>query len=311
MTRTPLALGMLPLFDRDRILDPEWVTRFVRQMEALGVESLWAVEHVVIAERYEKLYPYSESGEMPAGPTTCMPDPLEWLSFTAAVSERIQLGTSVMVASQHSPAILAKRVATLDALSRGRVQLGVGIGWQKEEYEACGVPYRDRGRRLDECIDAMRALWAPGPATYHGRYVHFERVHCDAKPWPGSPRPQRAQGVPILIGGSTPAAARRAGLRGNGWFPYVISPGDFATRVAELRAVAREAGRNPEEIEITVWPGSFDFSRTFDLDLVKQYAEHGIARLIVCESEAGASGRDLEAVKRFVGRYQEQILAKL
>lgn len=311
MARREPALGILPLFDRDRILDPDWVVGFCHRMEALGVESLWSVEHVVVAEGYERLYPYSPSGEMPTSPTTLMPDPLEWLSFAAAVTTRIGLGTSVVVAPQHSPAILAKRAATLDALSRGRLQLGVGIGWQKEEYAACGVPYRDRGRRLDECIDAMRALWRPGPASFRGRHVRFERVHCDAKPWPGDARPQRAEGVPIVIGGSSPAAARRAGLRGNGWYPYVISPADFALRAAELRAVAAGAGRNPDEIELSVWPGSYDFAKTLDLDFVKRYAEVGIARLIVCESEAGASGRDLEAVVRLVGRYQEQILAKL
>jgi len=236
------------------------------------------------------------------GPDTVMPDPLEWLAFVAAGTSRLRLGTSVVIASQHSAAILAKRVATLDALSRGRVLLGVGIGWQKEEYAAIGVPYRDRGRRLDETIEAMRALWAPGLASYRGRHVRFEKVVCDAKP-------AQAGGVPILIGGSSRAAAERAGRLGNGFFPYVISPEDLAARLAELRAAARAAGRDPAAIEITVWPASWRFDATFDLDLVRRYAECGVSRLIVSAQEA--RGVAMDDFRRLVHDYREQVIEKL
>lgn len=303
MTRshdTP-SLGLLPFFDQ-RILDRSWVEGLVRLAEDAGVESLWTVEHVIFADDYEPLYPYSETGEAPAAPDTVMPDPLEWLSFAAALSERIKLGTSVVVASQHSAAVLAKRVATLDALSGGRVCLGVGLGWQKEEYRACGIPYEARGARLDECIEAMRALWEPGLATYQGKYQSFERVHSDAKP-------AQEGGVPIVIGGSSSPAARRAGRLGDGWYPYVISAEDYAARLEELRAAARDAGRDADAVELTVWPGSFDFSRSFDLEFVRGYVEHGVDRLIVSAPESG--GNDLDSVKRLIGTYQDQILARL
>jgi probable F420-dependent oxidoreductase len=297
-----MKLGFLPAFERTLTTSADHVASLVELLEECGVESVWAVEHVVVAEDYEPLYPYSENGRMPVGPETVMPDPLEWLSFVAAISTRLRLGTSVVVAAQHSAAILAKRAATLDSLSGGRLMLGVGLGWQKEEYQAIGVPYRDRGRRLDENIQAMRALWGAGAATYRGRYVEFERVHCDVKP-------ARPSGVPILIGGSSEPAARRAGRLGDGFFPYVVSPDDVAARLQTLRAAAREAGRDPDEIELTVWPGSFDFTRTFDLDLVKRYAELGVRRLVVCGMEAG--GSDLESVRRLLGSYQEKVVAKL
>lgn len=298
-----MKLGILPTFDRRSTLDPDFVTTFARMAEDAGCDSIWAVEHVVVAESYEPLYPYSPDGRMPTGPDTVMPDPLEWLAYVAAVTSRLELGTSVVVASEHSAAILAKRVATLDALSRGRVLLGVGIGWQKEEYEAIGVPYRDRGRRLDETIEAMRALWGPGPATYRGRHVRFENVSCDAKP-------ARAGGVPILIGGSSPAAARRAGRLGDGFYPYVISPEDLAARMAELRSAAREAGRDPDAIELTVWPGSFAFDRTFDLDLVRRYRDCGnLCRLVVSAMEAGGTG--IDDFRRLVGDYREKVIEKL
>jgi probable F420-dependent oxidoreductase len=298
----PPKLGILPFFERGQITDPVWVREFVQMAEAEGCESLWAVEHVLVAKDYEKLYPYSESGEMPAGPTTVMPDPLEWLSFAAGVSERITLATGVFVLAQHSAAVVAKRAATLDALSGGRFLLGVGIGWQKEEYEAIGVPYRDRARRLEENIAAMRALWQPDYASFSGKYVSFENVMCDVKP-------ARAGGVPIVIGGSSPMAAKRAGRIGNGWYPYVISPEDYAARVAELREAAREAGRDPDEIELTVWPASFDFTRGFDLDFVRSYVESGVDRLMLSAPESG--GATIEDARQLIRNYSDQILAKL
>lgn len=299
-----IQFGLLPVFDRSKILDRDWVEGFLQIAEQGGVDSVWTVEHVVVGVDYEPLYPYSEDGRMPGGGggNTVMPDPLEWLSFAAAVTSRIKLGTSVVVASQHSAAILAKRVATLDALSRGRVVLGVGIGWQKEEYAAVGVPYRDRGRRLDECIEGMRALWADGAAKYEGKYVELPNVICDVKP-------HRPEGVPIVIGGSTSFAARRAGRLGNGFFPYVISPEDFALRVEEMRQTARDAGRDADALEVSIWPGSFDPMGTFDLDLVKRYVDGGANRIVMNAMESGSM--ELDAIRRFVGEVQERIIARL
>jgi len=299
-----MKLGFIPPMEKSLITSGEWVGQLVEVLESCEVESVWGVEHVIVAEDYEPLYPYSDDGQMPAPPSgnLAMPDPLEWLSFVAALSTRLRLGTGVMVASQHSAAILAKRVATLDALSGGRLMLGVGIGWQKEEYAAIGVPYRDRGRRLDDCIEAMRVLWAEGPSTYQGKHVQFERVHSDVKP-------AQKGGVPILIGGSTDHAARRAGRLGNGWYPYVISPEDMALRVKTLRKTAQDHGRNPDEIELTLWPGSYDASRSFDPDFVKQYTNQGVSRLMLSAMEGQVS--QLPDIRRLIESYQEKVIAKL
>lgn len=298
-----VKFGLLPVFERSKILDRDWIEGFLRIAEEGGVESVWTVEHVVVGVDYEPLYPYSEDGQMPSGGgDTVMPDPLEWLGFAAAITSKLKLGTSVVVASQHSAAILAKRVATLDMLSRGRVMLGVGIGWQKEEYAAIGVPYRDRGRRLDECIEGMQALWADGPAKYEGRYVQLPNVVCDVKPY-------RPEGIPIVIGGSTSFAARRAGRLGDGFFPYVISPEDFAARVEEMRQTARDAKRNADALDVSVWPGSFDPMGTFDLDLAKRYVDGGAGRIVMNAMESGSM--ELEAIRRFIGEVQERIIAKL
>ncbi len=298
-----MKLGVIPLCDKSVTTNPNWARAFVQMLEQQGVESVWMPEHVVMAENYEPLYDYSEDGRAPVLPTTQMPDPLHWLSFAAAWTDTLRLGTGVLIGPQHSAAVLAKRLATLDALSGGRLEAGIGIGWQKEEYEAVGVPYQHRGKRLDELLDAMRTLWRDDPATYQGEFVRFERVFCDTKP-------AQVEGVPLLIGGSSEAAARRAGLRGNGFFPYVISPEALAARVDTIRRTASEAGRAlPADFPITIWPWSFDNKGTFDLGLVKAYRDVGVSRVVVASFEAG--GAQLEDIRRLVGDYQDRILGQL
>ena len=297
-----MQLGFIPHMTKSLTLDRRYVIPYVEMLEEQGVESVWTVEHVIMARNYAPLYPYSKDGMAPTAPDTLMPDPLEWLAFAAARTERLRLGTSVVIASQHSAAILAKRVATLDSLSNGRLRLGVGIGWQREEYEAVGVPYRDRGRRLDETIEAMRILWRDEWATYRGKHVQFENVHMDARPFDGT-------SVPILIGGSTEVAAARAGRLGDGWYPYVISPEEFAKGAETIRRTARECGRDPGRIELTIWPASFDFTKTFDLDFVKRYVESGAKRVVVSAGESQTT--DIQGQRDFIRRYQDQVLAKL
>ena len=297
-----MKLGVIPLCEKAVTTDPRWVEQCVRLLEDNGVESVWMPEHVIMAEDYEPLYEYSDDGRAPVAPTTMMPDPLHWLTFAAAHSDKLCLGTGVLVGPQHSAAILAKRLATLDALSGGRLLTGIGIGWQKEEYEACGVPYAQRGRRLDEMLDAMRTLWRDDPATFSGQFTSFDKVYCDTKP-------ARAGGVPFLIGGSSEAAARRAGTRGDGYFPYTISPADLAMRMETARTSARETGRDPDTLSLTVWPHSYRPGGTFDLELVRDYAALGTDRLIVAAFEAGDP--DLDALGRLVCDYQEKIIARL
>jgi probable F420-dependent oxidoreductase len=297
-----MLLGVLPRFHESVVTDPAWVRGFGAVCEEVGVESVWAVEHVLVAQDYEPRYSYSADGRMPGAPGTVMPDPLEWLAFVAACTETVRLATGVVVVPLHPPVVLAKRVATLDALSGGRVTLGVGLGWQIEEYRAVGVPYEERGARADEAIAALRACWAADPVAFSGPFT-------EVPPASVLPKPAQGRDLPIVVGGSTDFAARRAGRFGDGFFPSVCGPDDYAERVAVIRATATECGRDPDAVELTVWPGSYRYGSAFDLDLARRYADLGVTRFVVSAQEA--PGDSLDDLRRFLSDYRDQILSHL
>ncbi len=298
--RDSMRFGLLSPFTPDTIGDPDYLRRFAVAIEDAGAESYWTVEHVLVAEDYEPRYPYSADGQMPGGGIALMPDPLQVLAFVGAHTSRMRLGTSVVVAPQHPAVVLAKAVATLDVLSNGRVELGVGSGWQIEEYRAVGVPYEERGRRLDETIEAMRACWGPNPAHYDGTHISFSPSKVD-------PKPVQPAGVPVVIGGSSAVAARRAGRIGDGWFPYVVSPDEVAEGIATIRAAAEAADRDPSTIEITVWPGSWNFLRGTEPELLAQYAAVGVDRIVCSAAEVGTT--DVDAAAAFVDRMTDLLSA--
>lgn len=213
-----------------------------RHAEAAGFESLWGGEHVVLPTTIESPYPYTADGKIPAAPDTPIPDPLIWLAFAAAAAPSMRLGTCILIVPQRNPLILAKELATLDRLSGGKVELGLGVGWMKEEFDALGVPWERRGARNDEYIAAMRALWAGPHAEFHGEFVDFPPVTC-------SPRPVQAS-IPILVGGDTDMAIRRAARLADGYFPGEGDPDRLAALIARVREAAEREGRDPASIEI-------------------------------------------------------------
>jgi probable F420-dependent oxidoreductase len=238
--------------------------------EAAGFDSIWTVEHVVVPQAYQSRYPYSASGRMGSGLEDFpIPDPLIWLAYIASATRTIKLGTAILILPQRNPVVTAKAVATLDHLAGGgRVLLGIGVGWLAEEFAALGLPFADRGPRTDEYVEAMRALWSQECATFKGRFVSFDRVYC--RPLP----PERR--IPIIVGGDTMAAARRAGRLGDGYFPArAPSPG----LLDEMRRAAEAAGRDPKRIEITV-------AAPADLSEIEALAGQGIARVTVPVSAA-------------------------
>jgi probable F420-dependent oxidoreductase len=225
--------------------DPEWMSTFARHVEACGFESIVAVEHSVLMTQYSSVYPYDVSGRVELAADCVVPDPLDLLAFLAAHTDRLGLATGVLVLPNHHPVVLAKRVATLDALSRGRLRLCVGTGWLKEEIEACGTDFSSRGRRTDEQLEVMRLLWADHPdgASHHGEFFDFE--YAMSYPKPVGP-------MPIHIGGHSRAAARRAGRLGDGLQPLGVAGAELADLVSLMRAEAINCGRDPDALELSL-----------------------------------------------------------
>jgi probable F420-dependent oxidoreductase len=227
--------------------DPRWMAAFARHVEACGFESIVAVEHTVLATRYDSVYPYDASGRVELASDCPVPDPLDLLSFLAAHTERLGLATGVLVLPNHHPVVLAKRAATLDALSGGRLRLCVGVGWLREEIEACGTEFESRGRRADEQLAVLRALWAQQPdgVSHHGEFFQFDNVVC-------SPKPVAGQRLPVHIGGHSKAAARRAGRQGDGFQPLGVAGAQLEALLTLMRDEAAAAGRDPDGIELTL-----------------------------------------------------------
>jgi probable F420-dependent oxidoreductase len=262
-----VKLGVVAPYRLGPVETGAYACAFARLVEELGFESVWAVEHVVVCEGEASRYPYHPSGRSPFDARTPQPDPLVWLSHVAAATRRVRLGTGVLILPQRNPVVLAKALASLDRLSGGRVIAGVGLGWARDEAEAVGIPFEGRARRAEEAIGAMRALWRDGAASFRGEHVRFERAVCE-------PRPLQPGGVPIVIGGASAAAARRAGRLGDGFYPIGIDDARFA----ELRAIAagsaRESGRDPAGIELTR-------SGPPDPALARRYRDQGVDRMVV------------------------------
>jgi probable F420-dependent oxidoreductase len=240
--------------------------------EAAGFDSIWTVEHVVVPHGYQSRYPYSDTGRMGSGLEDFpIPDPLIWLAYIASATRTLKLGTAILILPQRNPVITAKAVATLDHLAGGRrVLLGIGVGWLAEEFATLGVPFQDRGARTDEYVAAMRALWSQERASFAGRFVSFRDVFC--RPLPADGR------IPIIVGGDTRAAARRAGRLGDGYFP---ARGASPELLDEMRRAADGAGRNPDDIEITV-------SAPTEPAEIEALARRGVKRVAVPVS--GAAG---------------------
>ena len=267
-------------------IEPEQVAGLARHAEECGFESFFTTEHIA-------LYPGVTLGRIPIAPDTPIADPLEVLSFVAGVTERLILGTSVLLLPFHQPVVLAKRLATIDQLSRGRMRLfGIGVGALAKEAEAAGVDFHTRGRRADEAIDVLRLLWA-GDAdgvSYDGEFYSFTGL-CSF------PKPYQARTLPIHVGGSSPAAARRAGLRGDGYFPGGgINDEQRTAQLALMRETARAAGRDADALEYTRWG---NIAMTPD-DVAALTAE-GVTRLIISPTTA-----DLGEQKKELSSFAEQ-----
>jgi probable F420-dependent oxidoreductase len=273
--------------------NPALLTRLATTAERCGIESLWTVEHVVIPQDYKSPYPYSSSGKIPGGEDVSIPDPLLPLAFAAAVTKTIKLATGVLILPQRHPLYVAKEVATLDVLSNGRAILGIGSGWLEEEFTSLGLDFHTRGARTDEAIKSIRALWSDGAASsFHGKHFNFGPVKC-------FPKPVQRPGVPIHIGGHSPAAAKRAGRYGDGFFPALAEIPKLKELFALMKSEAQKAGRNPASIELSCMGRA-------RVDELKALRDIGISRVVIAPPAPDADG-----LTRGLEKLRDEVIAKL
>jgi probable F420-dependent oxidoreductase len=272
--------------------NPDLLAHLAKKAEECGFESLWTVEHVVIPKGYQTPYPYSKDGKIPGGEDVPIPDPLLPLAYAAAVTKGIRLATGVVILPQRHPLYVAKEMATLDLLSGGRTILGIGSGWLKEEFEALGLDFHARGARTDEAIKSLRALWRDNPSNFHGK-------HFDFGPVLSFPKPAQTNGIPIHIGGHSPAAARRAGRLGDGFFPAVSDIPKLNELFALMRAEADKAGRDADKIELSCVGRAA-------VDSLKTFADVGISRVVVAPPAF-----DKEGLTRGLEKIGSEVIARV
>jgi probable F420-dependent oxidoreductase len=267
------------------------LAEIARQVEALGYDSLWIPEHPVVPIYRTTPFPASRDGQMPEhyGRWT---DPFIALTVAATVTKTIKLGTGICLLPERDPLITAKVIASLDMCSKGRVVLGVGAGWLKEETELMGTRFGVRWKRLRECVEAMRVLWSQPEASYEGELVRFPAVRCE-------PKPMQPSGPPVLLGALGQKALERVVRTYDGWYPFVQSVAGFQQDMATLRKLATEAGRNPDSLQVTAIVDPRDSGPSVD-DL-KRYRDAGASRVVVYSQQTrqdDADGKALEVVKR-------------
>jgi probable F420-dependent oxidoreductase len=259
--------------------DPDLMAAAARHAEECGFESFYLPEHIV-------LYPGASVGPVSFPPDLAVADPLECLAYVAAVTSELLLGTAVLLLPYHHPVVLAKRLATIDVLSRGRMSLlTVGLGVLPGEAAATGVDFGTRGRRADEAIEVLRLLWGGDAAgvSFGGEFFSLTGA-CSF------PKPHGGRILPIHVGGSSLAAARRAGRRGDGYFPGGrLTLEQRAEQIAVMRAEAAAAGREPAALEYTRW-GQIDMTA----DEVRARASQGVTRLVVSPGSTERAGMQSE-----------------
>jgi len=272
---------------------PDLLAEFATKAEEAGIESLWTVEHVVVPVGYQSRYPYSPTGRMPGEESWPIPDPILPLAFAAAVTKRIRLGTGVVILPQRHPFYVAKELATLDVLSSGRAIFGIGVGWLEEEFRALGIPFADRAARTHESVRAIRSLWKEQPEPFEGEFFRWGPVQSN-------PKPVQKPGVPIVVGGHTEIAAKRAARYGDGFFPAGNDPVHLTRLFDVLRSECRRIGRNPGEIEISAGAG------LVDLDQARRLKDIGVQRIGVAPM-----GFDREAFAKGLGEFADKVIGKV
>jgi probable F420-dependent oxidoreductase len=284
----PLKLGLFSM-TTGPCSHPDGAARVARAAEAAGLESLWGGEHVVL--------PDPQAPPSPLAPRDRIVDPVVALAFVAAHTSRIRLGTGIIILPQRNPLVLAKELATLDVMSNGRLIVGVGVGYLEPEFRALGAPFEERGRVTDEYLAAMRAIWTEEQPAHRGRFAAFEHVQAH-------PQPVQKPTPPIVIGGHTKAAFRRAVAHGHGWYGFALDAASVTRCLDGLREAAATTARPPDlpPLEISVSPRG-----RVDRASAEAFAKLGVHRLIVIPPR----GADTAGLEQFVETIGKEIAGQV
>ena len=245
------------------------MTGIAQRVEGLGFESLWIPEHPVIPVGFKTEVP--GGGSLPEHYNRWA-DPFIALTMAAAATTTLKLATGICLFPEREPLITAKVIATLDLYSGGRTIIGVGAGWLREETEVMGTNFRLRWRRLRETTEALRICWTEKEPSYQGEMVQFPPVFCD-------PKPVQKAGPPIFLGGHVPKALERVARSYDGWCPLAFDPEDYKTKVASIRTMAKEFGRDPDALQMSAFVDPKD--GTLSADELKAYRDAGASRIVL------------------------------
>ncbi len=264
-----MKIGIFPPFSSPWATG-EYIQTLGPAAEQRGFHSLWAAEHVVLFDDYQSEYPYAPDGKFPASGESGLMDPFVTLSYVAAVTRSIRLGTGICLLPQRNPIYTAKDASTLDYLSNGRFDMGIGIGWLAEEYRALDVPFERRAERCRSYVEVMKRLWCDAVSEYKDEFYELPASRM-------YPKPVQDPHPPIHFGGESNAALRRVADIGQGWYGFGLEPEETAERIGKLDKLLAERGRTRDEIEISICP----YMKTVDLDKVKRYAAAGVDQVIL------------------------------
>ena len=251
------------------ICTPEMIGEFAQDAESIGLDSLWMGEHVVLFDKTESPYPGSATGKLPVPEGGGMLDTVATFGYLAACTKTLRFGTGITLLPQRNPLYTAKEFTTLDWLTQGRIDFGIGVGWCKEEVVACGYNFNDRGKRCDEILLMMKQLWTEPVAEFHGEFYDLAPCRMD-------PKPVQKPHIPIIVGGHSSAGFRRAAKYGNGWYGFQMDLEATAQATLQLDATLAKEGRNRDDFQLVITP-----PYQVTADMVKGYEDLGVDQLIV------------------------------
>ena len=280
-----------------KMIEGESIARVARRAEELGYDSLWVSDHIIFPTQLQSAYPYSPDGKLPLDPTNPLLEPFTVLSYAAAVTKIIKLGTSVIIVPYRDPLVTAKIVSSLDVLSGGRFIFGVGVGWLEEEFRALRQNLRDRAAQTREALLVMKACWTQDSPEFHGKFFDFSGIKF-------APKPRQKPYPPIWFGGNSPSALKRAVEHGDGWHAVWETPEEVNEKARTLRDLCTNAGKNFADFPLTI---NVNNRVPYTIENVKKYEAAGISMMFIPRSFQADVNTMIENMENFAKEIKDPL----